>query len=73
MSFNFSCFIITEKIRKLYIDYALSCRIKHAGNKLWNAYTRGDFERIHEHGFERMCIFYERLGSKVCFFIYAIM
>jgi hypothetical protein len=26
-----------------------------------------------KHGFERMCIVYERLGAKVCFFIYAIM
>jgi hypothetical protein len=26
-----------------------------------------------KHGFERMCIFYERLGAKVCFFIYAIV
>jgi hypothetical protein len=51
MLFNFPCFIINEKTRKLYIDYidyALSCRIKHAGNKVWNAYILGDFERIHE-------------------------
>jgi hypothetical protein len=26
-----------------------------------------------KHGFERMCIVYERLGAKVCFFIYTIM
>jgi hypothetical protein len=26
-----------------------------------------------KHGFKRMCIVYERLGAKVCFFIYAIM
>ena len=51
MLFNFPFFIINEKTRKLYIDYidyALSCSIKHAGNKVWNATNIGDFERIHE-------------------------
>lgn len=48
MLFNFPCFIINEKTRKLYIDYindALSCRIKYAGNKVWNVDTIGYFER----------------------------
>jgi len=53
MLFNFHCFIINEKTKKNkncidYIDYVLSCHIKHAGNKVRNAYIRGDFERIHE-------------------------
>jgi hypothetical protein len=26
-----------------------------------------------KHGFKRMCIFYESIGTKVCFFVYAIM
>jgi hypothetical protein len=51
MLFKFPCFIINEKIGKLYIDYsdcALSCHVKHAGNKLWNASNKQDFHRSHE-------------------------
>ena len=48
MLFNFPCFIINEKTRKLYIDYALSYHIKHARNKAWNATNIGYLERIHE-------------------------
>ena len=51
MLYKFPCFIINEKTRKKYIDYidyAFSCHIKHAGNKVWNADIKGDFERIHE-------------------------
>ena len=31
------------------------------------------FREFMKHGFERMCIVYEILGAKVCYFIYAIM
>jgi hypothetical protein len=51
MLFNFPCFIINETTRNLYINYidcALSWRIKHARNKVWNATNIGDFERRHE-------------------------
>jgi hypothetical protein len=35
--------------------------------------TKEILREFMKHGFERMCIVYERLGAKVCFFIYAIM
>jgi hypothetical protein len=74
---NFSCFIINEKSRKCYIVYierVLSCHIKHARNKVWNETNKVFILReCMKHGFKIMCIVYERVGGKVCFFIYAIM
>jgi hypothetical protein len=73
MLFNFPCFIINETTRNLYINYidcALSWCIKHAGNKVWNATNKEILREGMKHGFERMCIVYERLVAKVCFFIY---
>jgi hypothetical protein len=40
-----------KKQENIIFDYtycALSCHIKHVGNKVWNASYRGDFERMHE-------------------------
>jgi hypothetical protein len=76
MLFNFPCFIINGTIRNLYInyiDYALSWRIKHAGNKVWRGANIKSFDNGHEARLRKMCMVYESLVAMVHFFIYAIM